>query len=134
MASAIGSVSELVKVIQSQLATRAAPGSGGAGKAAPAGASGGASGGAAARRYAQQNLGSLIELRVRQIGRDDPQRGRKAFRVFLEAVLLSHFGDGMVGDPRFFQMVDDVQLAMEADAGCRELVARAIEQLLTKIE
>lgn len=130
MASAIGSVAQLVKVIQSQLAARAAPEGGAARKAAPAGAPGGA----AARRYAQQNLGSLIELRVRQIGRDDPQRGRKAFRVFLEAVLLSHFGDGMVGDPRFFQMVDDVQLAMEADAGCRELVARAIEQLLTKIE
>jgi len=29
-------------------------------------------------------------------------------------------------------MVDDVQLAMEADPGCRDLVARAIEQLLTK--
>lgn len=130
MASAIGSVAQLVKVIQSQLATRSAPEGGAGRKAAPAGAPGGAAG----RRYAQQNLASLIELRVRQIGRDDPQRGRKAFRVFLEAVLLSHFGDGMVGDPRFFQMVDDVQLAMEADAGCRELVARAIEQLLTKIE
>lgn len=129
MTSSIGSVAQLVKVIQTQLAARAAPDGAAAGaKAARAGAPARR----AAERYARENLGSLIELRVRQIGRDDPNRGRKAFRVFLEAVLLSHFGEGMVGDPRFFQMVDDVQLAMEADAGCRDLVARAIEQLLTK--
>ena len=125
MASAIGSVAQLVKVIQTQLAARTQ----GAGtmtkRQAPAGTP-------LADRYAQENLGSLIELRVRQIGRDDPQRGRKAFRVFLEAVLLSHFGEGLMNDPRFFQMVDDIQLAMEADAGCRDLVGRAIEQLLAE--
>ena len=129
MTSSIGSGAQLVKVIQTQLAARAAPDGAAAGAKA---ARDGAPARRAAERYARENLGSLIELRVRQIGRDDPHRGRKAFRVFLEAVLLSHFGEGMVGDPRFFQMVDDVQLAMEADAGCRDLVARAIEQLLTK--
>lgn len=126
MTSPIGSVAQLVKVIQNQLAARSAPDAG-----RKAAASSGAPARRTAERYAQENLGSLIELRVRQIGRDDPNRGRKAFRVFLEAVLLSHFGEAMVGDPRFFQMVDDVQLAMEADAGCSDLVARAIEQLLT---
>jgi len=127
MASAIGSVAQLVSVIQSQLAARTpagAPGrktDGNSGARAPA-----------AGRYARENLGALVELRVRQIGRDDPQRGRKAFRVFLEAVLLSHFGADMVNDPRFFQMVDDIQLVMEADAQCSELVASAIEQLLSE--
>jgi hypothetical protein len=123
MTSAIGSVAQLVSVIQNQLAARA-----------PAGAAGrkNTAGAPAAERYAQENLGALVELRVKQIARDDPQRGRKAFRVFLEAVLLSHFGAGLVNDPRFFQMVDDIQLAMEADAQCRDLVASAIEQLLSE--
>lgn len=132
MTSPIGSVAQLVKVIQGQLAAgRLATPETGAARRAPATAGAGRRAG---ERYARENLGSLIELRVRQIGRDDPNRGRKAFRVFLEAVLLSHFGEDMVGDPRFFQMVDDVQLAMEAEPGCRELVTRAIEQLLTNMQ
>jgi len=125
MTSAIASVAQLVRVIQTQLSARAAPAAGG--KKAVAGVAAGRD------RYAQENLASLIELRVRQIARDDPNRGRKAFRIFLEAVLLSQFGEGLVNDPRFFQMVDDVHLAMEGDAHCSALVARAIEQLLTEI-
>ncbi len=124
MSSPIGSVAQLVKVIQTQLTAHSAPG---AGKTArrPASTAGPA-------RYAEENLGALIEMRVRQIGRDDPQRGRKAFRVFLEAVLLSHLGEGLVNDPRFYQLVDDIQLAMEADPACGALVTRAIEQLLAE--
>lgn len=126
MTSAIGSVTQLVKVIQTQLAARNADGAEGK-KKAPSGPL------SAPERYAQENLGSLIELRVRQIARDDPNRGRKAFRVFLEAVLMSHLGEGLVNDPRFFQMVDDIQSALQADAACKALVARAIEQLLVEI-
>ncbi|MTV41469.1 hypothetical protein [Duganella radicis] len=125
MASAIGSVNQLVKVIQSQLAQR--------GAAAPAGKRGELAQQARTQRYAPENLSALIELRVRQIARDDPQRGRKVFRVFLEAVLLSHFGEHLVNDPRFFQMVDDIQVAMESDAACRELVNQAIAQLLAEV-
>lgn len=126
MTTPIGSVVQLVSVIQAQLSARGASSAGaGAGKKA------GPAARAAPERYAPENLATLIELRVRQIGRDDPGRGRKAFRVFLEAVLLSHFGEELVRDPRFFQIVDDVQLALEADPGCAELVARAMEQLLS---
>ncbi|MRW94185.1 hypothetical protein GJ699_29850 [Duganella sp. FT80W] len=123
MATSIDSVSQLVKVIQSQLTQRAATPTGQR-KAPPSTPAG------APARYAQEQLGALIGQRVRQIGRDDPQRGRKAFRVFLEAVLLSHFGERLINDPRFFQMVDDIQLAMERDVACNELVNRAIQQLL----
>lgn len=129
MSSSIGPVAQLVKIIRSQLATRAAPG--GAGTAAvkkPVSSFKGER--RTAEPYAEKNLGALIELRVAQIGREDPQRGRKAFRVFLEAVLLSQLGEGLIKDPRFFQLVDDVQLAMEADEACGALVARAIEHLL----
>jgi hypothetical protein len=128
MAPAIGSVAQLVSVIRSQLAAHAP-----AGKARAAGASNRLLGKkTAANTYGEENLGALIELRVRQIGRDDPQRGRKAFRVFLEVVLASHFGPSLINDPAFHQMVDDVQRAMEANADCGRLIDSAIAQLLAE--
>lgn len=122
MSSSVGAVNQLVLVIQAQLSARAqTPAAKRPGAAtAPRG------------RYAQENLSALIETRVQNIGRDDPQRGRKAFRVFLEAVLLSHFGEALVHDPKFFQMVDDVQAALENDAACRDLVVTAIDHLLAR--
>lgn len=124
MTTPIGGVNELVSVIRAQLGARV--GAGVLRKAVARRKSG------AAGRYAQENLGQLIELRIAQIGTDDPQRGRKAFRVFLEAVLLSHFGEDLVGDPAFFQMVDSVHEALDADAGCRQMIASAIDHLLSK--
>ena len=121
MSISIGSVGELVSVIQAQLAARPAARAKAGGRALRSG-----------RRDAQEQLTRLIETRIGQIGRDDPQRGRKAFRVFLEAVLLSQLGDGLVNDPRFFQMVDEVQGAMEADPACSLLIGSAIDQLLSK--
>ena len=120
MGVSIGAVNELVSVIQGQLAARA--------PARPARR------GSAARgaRYAPGQLHALIEQRVRQIGADDPQRGRKAFRVFLEAVLLSHFGEALVADPLFFQLVDEVHGGLDADPACKELIAGAIAHLLAQ--
>jgi len=77
-----------------------------------------------------ESLSSLIELRVQAIDADDPQRGRKAFRVFLEAVLLAHFGERFINDPMFYQLIDNVQDALESDANARQLVDSAIETLL----
>jgi hypothetical protein len=118
MSVSIGAVNELVSVIQGQLATRS-PARRPAERPAPR-----------STRYAPGQLTALIEQRVRQIGADDPQRGRKAFRVFLEAVLLSHFGEALVADPKFFQVVDEVQGGLEADPACTELVGIAIAHLL----
>lgn len=86
---------------------------------------------AAANEYAAHQLGGLIQLRVRQIARDDAQRGRKAFRIFLEAVLLAHFGEALANDPKFYQVLDDIQAAMENDAASALLVERAIAHLLS---
>lgn len=120
MSVSIGAVNELVSVIQRQLATRSgAPGA----RARTV---------ARAPRYAPAQLTALIEQRVRQIGADDPQRGRKAFRVFLEVVLLSHFGEALVADPKFFQLVDEVHGALETDPACTALIAAAIAHLLAQ--
>ena len=118
MSLAIGTINDLVAVIRSRLGPVPAQGR------APAPAQDG-------RRSADRSLGALIETRVRQIGRDDPQRGRKAFRVFLEAVLLTHLGEELMNDPRFYQLLDDVQHALESDASSASLVGKAVEQLLS---
>jgi hypothetical protein len=120
MSIAIGTINELVSVIRTRLGT-AAPA---AGRRAPARAGGGS-------RYTDRNLAALLEARVQQIRRDDPQRGRKAFRVFLEAVLLTHLGEALMNDPRFYQVLDDVQHALESDASSAALVKQAVDQLLS---
>ncbi len=122
--SSIGSVSQLVTVIRAQLAGTAA--------GAPAKATPGGKSAPANNRYADENLAALIGLRVKQVARDDPQRGRKAFRIFLEAVLLAHFGEQMVNDPKFHQLLGEVQDAMEGDPACGPLVKTAIAHLLSQ--
>jgi hypothetical protein len=122
MTSVIGSVSDLVRVIQAQLTQR--PGTPAARGRAPArsGAAGATS----------DELAALIELRVRQLDRDDPQRGRKAFRLFLESVLLAQFGSAAGNDPKFHLLVDDVQAAMERNDAMRAMMDKAIDHLLAK--
>lgn len=124
MAAPIGNVGNLVNAIRTQLTrTSDSPAS----QRAP-----GRRTGAAGRAYAPDQLEALIELRISKLARDDPRRGQKAFRVFLEAVLLSHFGDGMVNDPAFSQLVDDVQSAMESDSQCQMMVDSAVAHLLSR--
>lgn len=75
-------------------------------------------------------VSELIALRVAKISRDDPDRGRKAFRIFVEGVLIGHFGDHVARDPKFHQLVDDVQAQMEGSPGVAPLVRKAIAHLL----
>lgn len=125
MNASLSPVSQLVAVIQSQLAR---PATRRADRRVPrTGASD-----AAANSYAPDRLASLIALRVSQIDLDDPQRGRKALRVFLEAVLLAHFGAQFANDPAFQRMLDDIQLSMEGHPGSRTLLNRAMAHLLSE--
>lgn len=112
----IASVGQLVAVIQSRFRERAqAPAAGAARRAA---------------RAAPRSLGDQVELQVARIDPGDPQRGRKAFRVFLESVLLQELGGHLNLDPGFHQMVDDVQRVLEQDPRCAPLVRDAISHLL----
>jgi hypothetical protein len=78
-----------------------------------------------------KNLDTLIGQRIKSIDRDDPQRGRKAFRIFLESILLSHFGENLINDPKFYQMVEDIQNAMESDSTVKAQIDMAIAHLLS---
>jgi hypothetical protein len=122
MSAPIGSFSQLVTVIRSQMCVnRALPS--GRRKSGPALAVG--------RRYSDNALAALVQTRCAQIARDDPQRDRKAFRVFLEVVLLTHLGEELMHDPGFYALVDDVLGALEGDTACAALLTQAKQYLLS---
>lgn len=58
---------------------------------------------------------AALARRIRAIDGDDPMRDRKAFRIFLESILLAEFGGQLLSDPAFHDCVDAVHRQMEAD-------------------
>lgn len=72
----------------------------------------------------------MVALRVRALSPDDPQRQRKAFRLFLESVLMQAFGRERLDDRGFDQMVDAVLERMEGDAELHAALREAGDLLL----
>jgi hypothetical protein len=122
MTAPIQSVGHIVSVIQDRLASRTSTVLG-----APARTSA-QPGGTATPNV---DIESLIGLRIKSIARDDPKRGRKAFRVFLESIFLARLGENLMHDPKFYELVDSVQGAMEADADLGVQIQAAIAHLLS---
>ena len=60
--------------------------------------------------------------RIQALAKDDPDRKRKALRIYLESLLLQHLGTDLLRDASFVAMVDAVQQQMEQD---REIAAAA---------
>jgi hypothetical protein len=54
--------------------------------------------------------------RLEAIPAADPDRRRKAVRVYLECELAREFGAPLLNDPQFPQMLDAVQEQMQQDA------------------
>jgi len=79
---------------------------------------------------AAADVHSLVQRRVLAIGADDPDRRRKAFRVFLESVLTDELGQELVDDPAFYRIVDTVQRTMEQDESLLPAIEKAGELLL----
>jgi hypothetical protein len=131
MISSIQQIQQIVSVIRREAAGRAAP------AAAPEAVCAGLSKTQGARKGQAQERGRLAEIverRIRAIVRDDPERGRKTFRVFLEAVLLIEFGEDLMGDPAFFRMIDEIQAFMEADAQLGPAVRHAVDTLTSNVD
>ncbi|AMO22171.1 hypothetical protein GCM10027034_24740 [Ramlibacter solisilvae] len=80
------------------------------------------------------DLASIVAQRIKAISEDDPQRERKAFRLFLETVLLSELGPEIVNDPSFAVMVDHVQQQMESDPDLAQASLEAARVLLKSAE
>jgi hypothetical protein len=123
MASSIGNIAQLVASIRSQLAAPSTP-------VSPAQVTRTRQNAIQSSNYSPENLESLIGQRIKQIERDDPHRGKKAFRVFLEVVLLSQLGEQLINDPKFYQLLDDVQTSIETDPEIGSLVDKATAHLL----
>lgn len=91
---------------------------------------------AAGQRQTAQRTGSrdrmreLIGERIQALEPDDPERGRKAFRIFLESVLLSELGPALINDYQFYALVDRVEDAMATDPKWAPAIESAIAQLL----
>lgn len=61
---------------------------------------------------------------------NDPDRRRKAFRVYLQAALSRECGIRQVDDLGFQDLVDRVQVTMEADPRLRSAIETAGDMLL----
>lgn len=72
----------------------------------------------------------MVALRVRALSPDDPQRQRKAFRLFLESVLMQTFGRERIDGIAFDQMVDAVMQRMEGDEELHTALREAGDLLL----
>lgn len=78
----------------------------------------------------QAQIQQMVALRVRSLSPDDPQRQRKAFRLFLESVLMQAFGRDRLDDRGFDQMVDAVLERMESDPQLHAALREAGDLLL----
>lgn len=72
----------------------------------------------------------LMAQRLRSVDRTDPQRRQKAVRIYLESELAREFGQGLLNDPSFAQMVDAVQSQMQEDAETAAAMEKVGELLL----
>jgi len=61
---------------------------------------------------------------------DDPNRRRRAFRIYLQAVLARECGIRQVDDAGFQGLIDRVQETMEADPRLRSAIETAGDMLL----
>ena len=69
-------------------------------------------------------------LRLRAIGRDDPERRRKAFRIFMETTLQEEFGRVLEGTGDFDAVVEQVTSQMYSDPELRKACDMAADALL----
>lgn len=77
-------------------------------------------------------LEQFIVQRIRTLSADDPQRRRKAFRIFMESVLLQEFGLDLINDPGFQQLTDHVLLQMESETQLSLSMREAADALLAQ--
>lgn len=125
------SVQQIVAVIQQQIVETVRSSSIGVSSLAPESVKKGAIKRTRPTGAKQANLSKMIGSRVSALAVADPDRGRKAFRIFLESVLLNELGEELINDPGFYQLVSDIQLQMESAPEIAKAIQVATEQLLS---
>jgi hypothetical protein len=74
-----------------------------------------------------------IPQRVLAIDLKDPDRRRRAFRIFLESVIIDEFGEDLLNDPDFLRIIDSVHQSMQQDASLQSAIDKAGEFLLESV-
>lgn len=82
---------------------------------------------------AQLALETKWVQRLQGISPDDPERKRKAFRIFLESVLEKELGAAFQSDIQFAQVVEQVLQQIESDPELNENSLQAAEALLQRL-
>jgi hypothetical protein len=82
------------------------------------------------KKVGKGDLAAVVSRRVAALDKTDPDVRRKAFRIFLEAVLLAEFGEELINDSAFQGLVDDTVGQMSADPALAEAMQRAAGMLL----
>ncbi|MEJ8838612.1 hypothetical protein [Ramlibacter sp. AN1133] len=61
-------------------------------------------------------VSAAMAQRIAALAPQDPDRPRKAVRIYLEAELAREFGAGLLNDPEFPALLDAVQQRLQEDA------------------
>lgn len=82
------------------------------------------------RKSSARDPQQVLLQRVRTIDPDDPDRRKKAFRVFLESILVDELGNHLLNDPAYHRIVEDVYRTMERNINLAPAIDKAGEYLL----
>ncbi len=88
--------------------------------------------GKANKRSKSEDLAARLARRVRAIDPSDPDAQGQAMRVFLESVLLAEFGEHLINDPGFHQIVEGVYQQMQGNAELAGMMGKAAQAMLEK--
>jgi hypothetical protein len=78
----------------------------------------------------REDVAAVAFRRIRYIDPADPDRKRKAFRIFIESVLLFELGEELMNDPLFYQLVETVEGKMSADPALARAMDEASDMLV----
>jgi hypothetical protein len=74
-------------------------------------------------------LRQTAERRIKSIDPNDPRHLEKATHLFVESVLLAEFGEQLINNPEFRDLIFSVQSAMLADAELEGDLRRLVESI-----
>ena len=90
---------------------------------------GASSGGAAGGARSLEALRGAMQTRMAELDREAPDFAGRAAGVFVECVLAWEFGDEVLGDPAFADVIAQVRDELTADAGLAESLEGVVDQL-----
>lgn len=81
-----------------------------------------------------QELRKKLQQRLSGINPDDTQKARKSQRLFLESVLAWEFGEGLLQDSRFDELIDNIQLALNSNPTVESQMRELLKNLTAEAQ